>query len=91
MKDLITQLFTQFAWFKADSGSEFSGSETVEFARKNNLIGTKLTGKDGTQYRINTSSYYYRGQQRESLWVNPISDKEIESDAMTVKYALSVQ
>jgi len=86
MKDLINQLLTQFAWFTAESGSEFSGSDAVEFAKKNNLVGTLLTDSEGTKYRINTSKYWVRNQERQALWINPVSKNEVEQGALASKY-----
>ena len=88
MKDLINNLFSNFPWFKADSGSHFSTSDAVAYARENNLVGCKLTDKDGTAYRINTNKYWYKGQEKESLWINKISEKEVESSEMTATYSV---
>jgi hypothetical protein len=89
MRDLITQLFSNYSWFTAKSGNDFAGSEAVAFAKENKLVGTKLTGKDGKTYRINVNTYFYRNQEKESLWLNPISENEIESDVMQTKYSLA--
>ncbi len=88
MKDLINTLLTTFAWFRVESGNEYSGSQAVEFARKNNLIGTKLTGSDGTVHRINVSEYRNKetGKYKEALWINAVSKDEIDSTEMVSKY-----
>jgi hypothetical protein len=88
MKDLINTLLSTYPWFNnKKETAQFSTESAYQFCKDNKLEGAKMKDREGIQYRISLNTYYYEGKPKNVVWINKISEQEVDNAVMASRFS----